>query len=247
MCVFKRGVLGLLLGLLLVACGGTKKATQVIHVELEDSHYKKLPKNINRLVDLMKGVYVMQRPIKGEKDRYTNFVLNEEKDSMLCVYKPVGVPSKDGYWFLVYHFTTALPNQPLKRSMIELKPTNERDTILMNLYELKADIIIDDFVGDEKALYNKIDWKQVHNKKLNTIPLTYINATRFEGKAAKFAKVREDIRQKGNWKIVPNGTQLTIQSFKGESAELIKSSILWMDRRNIDLMQFTSKVLEEQE
>jgi hypothetical protein len=55
---FKGVLLGLLLGVI-IACGGSKKVTKVINVELEDRYYKDLPKNINRLVDLMKGVYVM--------------------------------------------------------------------------------------------------------------------------------------------------------------------------------------------
>lgn len=121
-------------------------------------YYSSLGSNINRLLEMRKGVFVhyLYYPDKNEKKIWAR---NDDKDSTVMIVRQVGSPDKDGYWLLNYYFMTHAHEMPLRVMLQKFEmSSSSRDTIYCIDYAYTKSIAWSD-VTDPKNKLEEIDFK----------------------------------------------------------------------------------------
>lgn len=158
---------------LLLSCGNAKEVTKLESVTAsktnsifikgadatKDASYAHIVSNLGRLRAMLTGTFVQYNTI-GDKERikYSAWLVNDNKDSVVIYQIPVGNYQKVGYWIYKYQVMTSLPDDPIYEAFSKLVEVS-RDTIREVFYSAPDDfnITLEQLLQNPDAAFAKLD------------------------------------------------------------------------------------------
>lgn len=170
-CVFKTPIM-ILIFLAAYSCNSTKKLKTKSQytdgilfygdaVQYNDS-YANIQGAVPRLRAMMCGKFTQYLPDSTAENKYSPWLVNDGKDSVVLYQLPVGNHHKIGYWMYQSQVLTSLPNDPVMQSFIKLHALN-RDTIKATLYKTPEGFAptTEETLKNTQDVFKDIEWKKL--------------------------------------------------------------------------------------
>lgn len=156
----KISVCLLFITIVFISCVSEKSAKTNQEYNFSKSYYEKLGSNINRLIEMRKGVFGhYQYDSSGLGDKLI-WPVNNGADSILSITRAIGNPAKDGHWTLLYMFMTHAPDLPLVVAFQKYEISAEnRDSITSTNYFNDDVKVTWEQISDPNYKFNDIDFK----------------------------------------------------------------------------------------
>ena len=174
--------------LLLYSCGSTKDGKIAVfknknilitgELATKDETYANIKGSVLRLRAMLCGKFISYHSAKDpERKKYSVWLINGGKDSVIAYQIPVGNYHKDGYWMYQYQCLTSLPEDPIFEGFSRLTKLS-RDTIKEVHYKMpeELDRSIGQILKDPKAVFGEMEWKALKLNKDNGV-VYYVRQT----------------------------------------------------------------------
>lgn len=129
----------------------------------KEASYADIQGSVARLRAILCGKFVHYSVGRDPKrEKYTPWLVNENQDSVLHFYVPVGDYRKDGYWVYHYQCLTSLIDNPISETFFKLQSVN-RDSITATFYTPPKDFSkkITEIVKDPRGAFKEVNFKKM--------------------------------------------------------------------------------------
>lgn len=130
---------------------------------LKKSSYEHIKGSIPRLKAMITGRFVQYNTnADTARKKYSTWLVNGGKDSVVLYQLPVGDPNKNGHWVYHYQVMTSLPDQPIYLAFSKMTEI-DRDTILAVYYEVPDNFTatITEIINKPEAVFRDFAFNQL--------------------------------------------------------------------------------------
>lgn len=176
------------------SCSGAKEVTEKTGSKSEnlfiattgsnnDENYSSIKGGIKRLYAMMSGRFVQYSTGADPKEtKYSTWLINDGKDSVIIYHLPIGNPDKEGYWMYNCQVMTSLPNDPLYATISRLEEV-DRDTINAVYYDFPADfkVSLPEILENPKRAFASINLLSLKKSEGQGIPYVRESIVNYKG------------------------------------------------------------------